>query len=759
VLYSKRHSRPTTDGSRKWIIRFLLSFIVGRLFNLPTSAHAAILLDSSWDTSTGNSDSALRDGGKWTWQEDFGAGKLLTVVSGGPSGHNMLRVQQRGSSFAANVQINDFIALSKDFYVRYYMKNDDTSSSGDHIVTVDTYHYDNLTFMRKYGGATNWRMVVSVYGCGYVYPIGHWSPSPMLANGQWYRFEYFVHYVDATHIQVHPRVYDAAGNLVLSDADFQQSDPGQASWGGRSDWTLASYYAGGNNFCVDPSASAQHGGHNMTDFGLGNNGQQGAADTGQFWYFAGVQLRDDTWAGPLGGGGSTDTTAPSAPGGLTAMAASASQINLSWTAATDNIGVTGYKVYGCLAAACTPTLITTLGNVTSYSNTGLTASSLYRYQVSAIDAANNESAKSGMASTTTLAASVPPSGGIAAHYPGDVGIENDPNVLFVEKFNEASVATMQARYQDVLGPSNMSFSSDVPAGSADTHSVSIAGGGRSSGGHLYKQLTPGVDDTLYVRFYVKYPTSGAFTHSGVWMGGYNPPLAFPNPQAGVRPTGSERFSASGEQDSSGFSRFDHYDYWMGMRPDGTGTYWGNTLLNNPSVQATAGQWTCVEHMVKLNNPVTALNGEHAIWINGASVSHLGLNFPNGTWSGGNFTQSTSGSPFPGFQWRNTTALNLNYIWLQNYAPTAPYATILYDNLVVAKSYIGCITPAGSLPSGSACDLNNDASINVGDVQQCVNQAIGRATCATGDINKDGSCTVVDVQRDVNAALGGQCVTQ
>src|SRR5467141_311440 len=39
-----------------------------------------------------------------------------------------------------------------------------------------------------------------------------------------------------------------------------------------------------------------------------------------------------------------DTTPPTAPTNLTATAASATQINLSWTASTDNVGVTGYRV-------------------------------------------------------------------------------------------------------------------------------------------------------------------------------------------------------------------------------------------------------------------------------------------------------------------------------------------------------------------------------------------------------------------------------
>ena len=71
---------------------------------------------------------------------------------------------------------------------------------------------------------------------------------------------------------------------------------------------------------------------------------------------------------------------------------------------------------------------------------------------------------------------------------------------------------------------------------------------------------------------------------------------------------------------------------------------------------------------------------------------------------------------------------------------------------------GVVAPPPPPPSGSACDVNQDSVTNVADVQQCVNQSLGVATC-TADINKDGICNVVDVQRVVNAALGGQCVTQ
>src|SRR5436190_59949 len=291
--------------------------------------------------------------------------------------------------------------------------------------------------------------------------------------------------------------------------------------------------------------------------------------------------------------------------------------------------------------------------------------------------------------------------GIAALYPGDVGIESHPDVIFVETFDEATLTDLFNRWTDILNGSVMSFSSDAPAGSPNSRSLNIpwAGGGVNNGGHLYKRLSPGVEDSLYVRYYIKYPTSGRYHHTGIWVGGYNPPLAWPNPQAGTKPVGHDRFSAAAEQNNVTF-RFDHYDYWMNMHVSGDGRYWGNFLLDDPAVQAKAGQWTCVEHMVRLNNPVTASNGEHAIWLDGAKVSHLGQGSPNGRWSGGIFTQDPSGGPFEGFRWRSDSSLKLNWIWLQNYSPDDPPGftqDMKFDHVVVATSYIGCLAARDTIP--------------------------------------------------------------
>jgi glucose/arabinose dehydrogenase/PKD repeat protein len=94
---------------------------------------------------------------------------------------------------------------------------------------------------------------------------------------------------------------------------------------------------------------------------------------------------------------SADTQPPSAPGGLAAQASSLDRVDLSWSAATDNVGVTGYEV---LRDGVT---IATLGTVTSYADTSVSRGTRHEYVVKAIDAGGNRSAASNTAIVTTLA--------------------------------------------------------------------------------------------------------------------------------------------------------------------------------------------------------------------------------------------------------------------------------------------------------------------------------------------------------------------
>jgi PKD repeat protein/glucose/arabinose dehydrogenase len=91
----------------------------------------------------------------------------------------------------------------------------------------------------------------------------------------------------------------------------------------------------------------------------------------------------------------SDFIRPSAPSGLTARGADSTNVDLAWTAATDNVGVTNYKIYRGGA------LLATTGAVTSFSDTTTVAGATYSYQVSALDAAGNESDPSNAATVTT----------------------------------------------------------------------------------------------------------------------------------------------------------------------------------------------------------------------------------------------------------------------------------------------------------------------------------------------------------------------
>ncbi len=92
--------------------------------------------------------------------------------------------------------------------------------------------------------------------------------------------------------------------------------------------------------------------------------------------------------------GTADTQAPTAPSNLTSANVTETTVDLSWTASTDNVGVTGYDVYkdGALYSSVTGTTATV---------TGLTGATSYSFYVKAKDAAGNVSAASNTVNVTT----------------------------------------------------------------------------------------------------------------------------------------------------------------------------------------------------------------------------------------------------------------------------------------------------------------------------------------------------------------------
>jgi chitodextrinase len=147
--------------------------------------------------------------------------------------------------------------------------------------------------------------------------------------------------------------------------------------------------------------------------------------------------------------GAPDTTPPSAPASLTATAVSSSQINLSWPASTDNVGVVGYKIFRNSVQVATST-------TTSYSDTGLSPLTTYTYTVAAYDQAGNTSTLSPSASATTQGV------------PFDFSLSNDGN----KSVTQGSAATSTISAALVAGATQpVSFSaSGLPTGASASFS-------------------------------------------------------------------------------------------------------------------------------------------------------------------------------------------------------------------------------------------------------------------------------------------------
>lgn len=151
-------------------------------------------------------------------------------------------------------------------------------------------------------------------------------------------------------------------------------------------WTWVDYQSGTTTNKINVTLAA--GSHTVTLIGRENNVEVDR-----------VLLTADTACVPTGTGDNcvvtADTTAPSAPTNASASASSPTQVNLTWTAALDNIGVTGYTIYR------NSTQLATVGAVTSYTDTTVKGSTAYSYTIKATDAAGNVSAVSNTANVTT----------------------------------------------------------------------------------------------------------------------------------------------------------------------------------------------------------------------------------------------------------------------------------------------------------------------------------------------------------------------
>jgi hypothetical protein len=282
-------------------------------------------------------------------------------------------------------------------------------------------------------------------------------------------------------------------------------------------------------------------------------------------------------------------------------------------------------------------------------------------------------------------------------------------VVFYEDFGEQSVAALLGRYTEVRNPGGIELVADHPPGIGAPHAVQLTAGGAHGATHLYQSFGAGYDE-LYFRYYAKYLGAGPWHHSGLWIGGYNPPLPYPFPRAGQRPEGDDLFSIALEPVAPGAAApLDLYVFWMQMRswkaaPSGArGDYSGNTLLHEPGFRERNDTWVCYEIHLKLNpDPASAAGAVLEVWQNDTLVRRFDENGPLGYLVRDKFCavdssdrQCTDYRPArPQLapleqRWRSAAALRINYLWLQNFNDAATTSALRIAALAVATRRIGC----------------------------------------------------------------------
>lgn len=179
---------------------------------------------------------------------------------------------------------------------------------------------------------------------------------------------------------------------------------------------------------------------------------------------------------------SGDTVAPSTPSSLTASGTTQTTTNLSWTASTDNVGVTGYDIYQGTTLRATVT-------TTTYAVTGLTAATTYNFSIKAKDAVGNISASSNVVNVTTLA-------GSSVTY-----CASTSNNTADEKIGRVQLGTINNPSTGTAGYENFTaLSTNLIRGSANTITI-----------------TPSWTSTVYSEGYavwIDYNQNGLFTDAG-----------------------------------------------------------------------------------------------------------------------------------------------------------------------------------------------------------------------------------------------------
>ena len=293
---------------------------------------------------------------------------------------------------------------------------------------------------------------------------------------------------------------ESGGNIVLSDEFADHQDTSSTPFGTDA-WVSLEIYVYSdptngvvriwkNGVLADTYTGNTYDGSGYNTI-LYMSYWNGGSPSGQSQYIDDVVITTDTpsnvdaqgnhMIGPTNWG-SGDTQAPTVPTNLSATAVSSSQINLTWTASTDNVGVVGYDIYRCAGSGCTPTVSVGTSPTNSYSDTGL-SSNTYVYAVDAYDAVPNTSAKSSTATATTQS-------------------QGTQTVFFTEHFDDANVASRGWTWGGGIAVDTTT----KEAGAASAVLTWPQGANTPTGntGPIMHEIVSGGTDKLYVSFYWRF---------------------------------------------------------------------------------------------------------------------------------------------------------------------------------------------------------------------------------------------------------------
>jgi hypothetical protein len=213
-------------------------------------------------------------------------------------------------------------------------------------------------------------------------------------------------------------------------------------------------------------------------------------------------------------------------------------------------------------------------------------------------------------------------------------------------------------------------------GSGAIQFTAVARDGRASGAGAPAWFGPKGYDRVYFRRYIRFAADydqGNLNHVGgglTGVAGTNRWKAMGS--AGIRPKGNDHFKSAfepwrgwGRHPSPGYMFL--YTYWMDMKRDRDGNYWGNMLgpADDDRVVLQRDKWYCLEHMIQVNDPGKA-NGELAAWIDGKLYIH-----------------------YTGFRWRTTQDVKLKRFGIGVYVHNATQDnTVWYDDVALSTGYIG-----------------------------------------------------------------------